>query len=419
MMNIELTDNLSAVLASPSMSALAGILLLLILALIGNFAVKKALLRLIRKFLNMVLADPAIDTANGTVVSRLANVVPALIILAGIPFVPEMPVVITAVIRNVTVAFIILSVARTFGAALDVANLLYLRRPDAHNKPIKGYIQVLKIAIFLIAAILIIAALIDKSPVILLSGLGAMTAVLMLVFQDTLLSLVASVQITSGDMARVGDWIEMPQLNADGDVIDISLHTVKVQNWDKTITTLPTRRLISDPFKNWRGMTESGGRRIKRALYIDTGSIHFLSPEERRHLDRFRLLRDYLAAKDADITDWNDSLAENEKDAVNTRRITNIGTFRAYVEKYLRCHPHIHQDMTLLVRQLNPGPDGLPLEIYCFTNTTAWAAYESIQSDIFDHLYAILPEFGLRVFQNPGGHDLQQAIAHRSFRMQV
>jgi miniconductance mechanosensitive channel len=235
-----------------------------------------------------------------------------------------------------------------------------------------------------------------------------MAAVLMLIFQDTLLSLVASVQISSSDMVRVGDWIEMPQLNADGDVIDIALHTVKVQNWDKTISTIPTKRFISDPFKNWRGMQESGGRRIKRSLLLDQTSISFLSPEQIARLQRFLLLGQYLSSKQSELLSWNTELAEASQEPANTRRVTNIGTFRAYVEHYLRRHPDIHQEMTQLVRQLHPTADGLPLELYCFTTTIAWARYEAIQSDIFDHLLAILPEFGLRVFQHPSGVDMRE-----------
>ena len=238
-----------------------------------------------------------------------------------------------------------------------------------------------------------------------------MTAVLMLVFKDTLLSLVASVQLSTHDMLRVGDWIEMPQLNADGFAIDISLHTVKVQNWDKTITTIPTWRLISESYKNWRGMFESGGRRIKRAMYLDQTSVRFLAPEERQRLHRFALIDSYLDRKQAELEEFNAKLIAEGKDPVNTRRVTNVGTFRAYVQAYLQQHPRIHKDMTLLVRQLQPGPTGLPLEIYCFTSTTAWAEYEGIQADIFDHLYAILPEFGLRVFQQPSGGDVRRAVA--------
>src|SRR5690606_12166975 len=232
-----------------------------------------------------------------------------------------------------------------------------------------------------------------------LTGLGAASAVLMLIFQDTILSFAASLQISGDGRVRIGDWIEMPSQNADGDVIDIALHTVTVQNWDKTITTVPTRKLISESFKNWRGMTESGGRRIKRALYLDQHSTRFLEPEEVARFRRFRLLDGYLDGKSAELDDWNARLAEHGAEPVNRRRVTNLGTFRAYVEQYLRNHPGVHQDMTLLVRQLQPTDHGLPLEIYCFTSDVAWAAYEGIQADIFDHLLAILPEFGLRVFQ--------------------
>lgn len=390
---------------SPYLVASVGFLLLLMVAGIANFIVKRILLRLLQRIIGLTKYGQTTDlTTNHGVIARLANIIPALIIIMGVRLIPGLPETIATVIYNVTSAFIILAIAMAFSAALNLLNTLYNRRKDAANKPIKGYVQVVKMAVFAIATILIIATLIDKSPLILLSGLGAMAAVLMLVFQDTLLSLVASIQISSSDMVRVGDWIEMPQLNADGDVIDIALHTVKVQNWDKTITTLPTRRLISDPFKNWRGMQESGGRRIKRAIFIDQTSIHFLSDDEKQHLRKFTVIRDYLAGKDQELSDWN----KDHPDPVNARRLTNIGTFRAYVKRYLEEHAQIKQDMTQLVRQLSPGPTGLPIEIYCFTNTTAWALYEGIQSDIFDHLYAILPEFGLRAYQQPSGADLHQ-----------
>ena len=298
-------------------------------------------------------------------------------------------------------------------SSLNVINVLYSRRPSARLKPIKGYVQVSKIVIYAIAVILMIATLIDRSPLILLSGLGAMAAVLLLIFQDTLLSLVASVQISSNDIIRVGDWIEMPQLNADGDVIDIALHTVKVQNFDKTITTIPTKRFITDSFRNYRGMQEAGGRRIKRSLNIDQNSVHFLSDAEREHLNRFNLLDDYLTAKEEELADWNLKLEKRGQEPVNTRRVTNLGTFRAYVERYLRAHPGVRQDMTLLVRQMPLSAEGLPIEVYCFTNTTVWAQYEGIQGDIFDHLLAILPEFGLHVFQHPSGRDFRGRLVPR------
>ena len=402
-----LNDFIEQLSANPFLYSLAALGALLVLAWLGNWIVKRILLRAIFHALRATPVRQLEENGNLKFIARLANVVPALIISEGILFVPGLPEALTAVVSNVARAFSVLTVALAISHVLTLLNTLYERRPDAQHKPIKGYLQVVKIVVFVIAIIMMIALLIDRSPLILLSGLGAMAAVLMLVFQDTLLSLVASVQISSNDIIRVGDWIEVPQLNADGDVIDIALHTVKVQNWDRTITSIPTKRFITDSFKNWRGMQESGGRRIKRSLMIDQQSVHFLNDEEKQRLRRFRLLADYLQEKQQEIDAWNAQLQEQGKEPVNTRRITNLGTFRAYVNHYLRNHAGIHQNMTLMVRQLAPTADGLPLEIYCFTNTTAWVAYEGIQADIFDHLLSIIPEFGLRVYQHPSGQDVR------------
>lgn len=391
----------------PLLLSIAAGTLLLAVAWLANWLVKHLLVRGIHRALGMTALGRDVVSGDQSVIRRLSNIVPALIISQGIALVPDLPKALVTVVDNVCSAFVVLTLALAIGGALSLVNTLYQRRPDAHLKPIKGYIQVVKIAVFAIAAILIIATLIDRSPLILLSGLGAMAAVLMLIFQDTLLSLVASVQISSSDIVRVGDWVEMPQLNADGDVIDIALHTVKVQNWDKTITTIPTKRFITDPFKNWRGMQEAGGRRIKRSLYLDQNSVHFLDAGEIAHLREFALLRDYVTSKQGELDEWNRRLSEQGAASLNQRRVTNLGTFRVYVESYLKHNPRIRQDMTLLVRQLSPTADGLPLELYCFTNTTAWNAYEAIQADIFDHLLAILPEFGLRVFQHPSGADMR------------
>ena len=381
---------------------------LVLLAWLANWITKRVLLRGLRRLLATLPLGQGDHQVRLRVIPRLANVVPAVVLAAGVAFVPDLPALLVTVVRNVCFAFIILTVALAVAAALDLANEVYQRRPDAADKPIKGYLQLLKIVVFVVAAVLMVAALIDRSPVILLSGLGAMMAVLILVFQDTLLSLVASVQISNDGRVRVGDWIEMPGQNADGDVIDIALHTITVRNWDRTVTTVPTKKLVSDSFKSWRGMSESGGRRIKRALYLDQNSVRFLDEDGQARLRRFRLLADYLQRKDGELDAWNARLAEQGRERVNQRRITNLGTFRAYVEAYLRAHPDIHDGMTLLVRQLPPGPTGLPLEVYCFTRTVAWGPYEGIQSDIFDHLLAILPEFGLQVFQQPGGADVRR-----------
>lgn len=380
----------------------------LILAWLSNWIVRRILLRGLFHAAGALIQGRPAQLQDHGLIKRLANVVPALVLAYGVKVVPNLPGALVEVVTNVCAAFIILTIALALSAVLDIVNSLYQRRKDAHLRPIKGFVQVVKIAIFAIATILMIASLIDRSPLILLSGLGAMAAVLLLIFQDTLLSLVASVQITSSDIIRVGDWVEMPQLNADGDVIDIALHTVKVQNWDKTITTIPTKRFITDSFKNWRGMQESGGRRIKRCLYLDQNSVRFLNQDDIARLHSFRLLDGYLKAKESELLTWNSQLDEAQRLPVNSRQLTNLGTFRAYVEHYLGESQDIRKDMTLLVRQLAPTADGLPLELYCFTNTTAWSRYEAIQSDIFDHMLAILPEFGLRVFQHPSGADMRE-----------
>jgi miniconductance mechanosensitive channel len=385
----------------------AGFLILSLAALFSNFVVKALLLRVVDLVIEKSPFGRDEVVKDTKIIHRLANVIPALVMSIGVSAIPDLPKTVATIIANVSNAVVILVVALSISAFLKLVDDLYHRREDAHLRPIKSYLQVVKIAIFIVAVILMGATVVDKSPVILLSGLGAMAAVLILVFQDTLLSFVASIQINASGMVRVGDWIEMPQMNADGAVIEIALHTVRVQNWDKTITAIPIRKLVTDNFKNWRGMQESGGRRIKRSIFLDQNSIRFLSDDEMANLSRIDLLADYLEEKRKDLVAFNSSLEDRAAVLANTRRLTNIGTFRAYVRCYLAAHPHLRQDMPQLSRQLQPTAEGLPLEVYCFTDTVVWAEYEMIQSDIFDHLYAILPEFGLRSFQGPTGHDIR------------
>ncbi|ODT79279.1 MAG: mechanosensitive ion channel protein MscS [Pelagibacterium sp. SCN 64-44] len=392
----------------PLIGTVAALVGLALIALFANFVIKVVMLKLVNRLLAYTPYGRDPELRQHGVVERLANVMPALVVSAGIAFVPNLPDFVVVVVRNVANATIILTVAMAISAIFNIADVVYHRRPQARLRPVKGYIQVFKIAVYVVAALLMLATLLDQSPLILLSGLGAMAAVLILVFQDTLLSLVAGIQISSTDMVRVGDWIEMPDQKADGDVIEIALHTVKVQNWDKTVTTIPIRKLVTEPFKNWRGMQESGGRRIKRSLQIDQSSIRFLTQDELNRLEAIGLLEHYLQKKRGELSTWNEKLGDKAKVLANTRRSTNIGTFRAYAEAYLRNHPHIHQNMTIMVRQLAPTPQGLPIELYAFTNTIAWVNYEGIQADIFDHLYSILAEFDLRVFQEPAGYDMQK-----------
>ncbi|CEJ66082.1 MULTISPECIES: mechanosensitive ion channel family protein [Citrobacter] len=289
---------------------------------------------------------------------------------------------------------------------LDVILNLSQKLPAASQLPLKGIFQGIKLIGAIIVGILMISLLIGQSPAILISGLGAMAAVLMLVFKDPILGLVAGIQLSANDMLKLGDWLEMPKYGADGAVIDIGLTTVKVRNWDNTITTIPTWSLVSDSFKNWSGMSASGGRRIKRSISIDATSIHFLDEDERQRLHKAHLLKPYLTTRHQEISEWNQQLDAPES-VLNHRQMTNIGTFRAYLNEYLRHHPRIRKDMTLMVRQLAPDDHGLPIEIYAFTNTVVWLEYESIQADIFDHIFAVVEEFGLRIHQSPTGNDIR------------
>ncbi len=290
---------------------------------------------------------------------------------------------------------------------LDVVQYVTARSPMASQLPLRGILQSVKLIAAILISILMISVLLGKSPGVLLTGLGAMTAVLMLVFKDPILGLVAGIQLAANDMLKLNDWLDMPKYGADGAVIDINLTTVKVRNWDNTIVTIPAYALISDSFKNWRGMSESGGRRIKRSINIDTTSIHFLSEQEALKLSKAHLLVPYLDQKRQEVTEWNAKNAEGSLSPLNYRALTNVGTFRIWLENWLRIHPQIHQQMTLMVRQLAPTENGLPIEIYAFTNTTVWTEYEQIQSDIFDYIYAALPSFGLRVHQSPTGSDMR------------
>jgi miniconductance mechanosensitive channel len=343
------------------------------------------------------------------VFERLAVVAPAVVIYYCAGLIPGLPAPVSQIAQRVAVALLVLVFVLSADRFLTAVNDIYSTRPDAKSRPIKGYLQIIKMVLYIVAGIVVISLLVNRSPAVFLGGVGALTAIILLVFRDTILSLVASIQLTQNDMIAVGDWIEMPKYGADGDVIDIALHTIKVQNWDKTITTIPTHKFIEDSFKNWRGMSLSGGRRIKRAFYLDLNTVGFLSEREIERLGRFELLRDYIGEKREELEEYNASREAADSDVIpNSRRLTNAGTLRAYIVSYLRQHPMIHEGMTLLVRQLSSGPHGLPIEIYVFSNDTDWVRYEDLQSDIFDHIFAMIPEFGLRVFQSPSGSDIER-----------
>lgn len=402
---------LSRLWAEPWMQTLTGILLLAALAWLADIVARRWLLRLVR-----AAATRSANTFDDALLMRgvfhwIAHLAPAAVVQLGVPLIPGLPPVLVTSLRNLAAAVMVALGSLALTRLLAAANDVYQQRPIAKTRPLKGYVQLGQIAIWIIAAIVILGLLVNRSPLLLLSGLGAMTAVLLLVFKDTVLSLVASVQIAANDMLRVGDWIEMASAGADGEVTDVALHAVTVQNWDKTIVRIPTWKLVAESFKNWRGMQEAGARRIKRALHLDVASVRFLDAAEVAGFGRFRLLADYIAGKCASLAETNAALGADAELPANRRRLTNLGTFRAYATAYLRQHPRIHPGMTVMVRQLAPTPAGLPLELYCFTSTTVWVEHEGIASDLFDHLYAMLPEFGLRAFQPPTGHDLREGIA--------
>ena len=344
--------------------------------------------------------------------SRAFHLLPATVISIGLSFILESSSEHYVLLsRIINIYFIVVGLS-VFDSLLSSFRDIYEMHEVSNKVSIRGFLQAFKLLGLLFSLILVVSQLAGRSPVFFLSGLGAFTAVILLIFKDSLLGLVAGVQLSTMDLVRKGDWIEMPKHGADGDVIDISLTTVRVQNWDKTITSIPAYELVSSSFKNWRGMSESGGRRIKRAISIDINTIGFLKSTDLERLMKIKLLRPYLEQKLSEIEQENITLLSGEELSVlgNGRRLTNIGTFRAYCVAYLRNNPRIHQHLTFLVRQLDPTPTGLPLEIYVFSNDVRWAVYEGIQADIFDHLFAILPDFGLRAFQQLGGGDVRDAV---------
>ena len=387
----------------------AAVLAVVLIAYFANFMVKRIIVRLMIGVVRRSKTDWDDPLVERGVFTKLSHLAPALVIwaMAAVVF-PGSQALITLTRRAADVYMLIIGIW-VISALLDAISDVYQKFEVSKRVPIRTYIQVLKIGATAAALIFTLSIVMDKEPWVFLSGIGALTAVLLLVFKDTILGFIASIQLVAHDMLRPGDWIEMPNYGADGDVTEITLNTVKVQNWDKTITTIPTYALISDSFKNWRGMSESGGRRIKRSVHIDVNSIQFSTPEMIEKFSKIELLRDYIERKQQELSDHNRRKGIDESVLVNGRRMTNVGTFRAYLIEYLRRHPKIHNEMTFLVRQLQPTDKGLPIEIYVFSNDQRWVQYEDVQADIFDHIFAALPEFGLRPFQSTTGHDIAGA----------
>ncbi|WP_073587885.1 mechanosensitive ion channel family protein [Anaerocolumna xylanovorans] len=382
-----------------------GIMVLLI-ALI-SLALYTAVKRIVLKVMETVAAKSKTKWSDilleNRVLDRLIRIVPALVVHAFAPAFPAYRIW----IQRIVLCYIIFVILLALDKLLDTVNDIYSNFEVSKVRPIKGYLQVIKIIAYIIGIIAIIGVLLNRSPWILLGSIGAASAVLLLVFQNSILGFVAGIQLTSNNMVQLGDWIEMPKYSADGEVKEISLHTVKVQNWDKTITTIPTYALVSESFKNWKGMEEAGGRRIKRSICIDMTSVRFCTEEMLERFGHIQYIKEYIKAKENEVESYNKEHGIDSTDMVNGRHLTNIGTFRAYVQSYLKSHPKIHPGMTQMVRQLEPTEKGIPIEIYVFVSGTAWANYESVQADIFDHILAVIPEFDLRIFQNPTGYDLK------------
>jgi miniconductance mechanosensitive channel len=352
--------------------------------------------------------------ADHQVFNNVAHIVPAFFVRALAPSIFQDFASVSPFVVKLTDVYILIVGTSIVISFLRVLEYGLSKSQAFKDKPLTSYAQLVRLILYIASGILVLSILLGKSPIYFLSAFGAMTAILLLIFKDTILGLVASVQISSNDMVRIGDWVEMPKFNADGDVIAMNLNTVKVQNWDKTITTIPTYYFITDSFKNWRGMQESGGRRIKRAVYVNSQTITFVDPDTRERYKKYALITEYLTERQREIEEFNATHAIDTSELINGRRMTNLGVFRKYLERYLYSHPRIRKDRTILVRQLAIEDHGIPIEIYCFTQTTAWLEYEDIQADIFDHLLACASYFGLEIFQQPSGTDIIKASKNLS-----
>ncbi|MDA3930949.1 MAG: mechanosensitive ion channel [Prolixibacteraceae bacterium] len=408
--NIQLSANLSTSIVGLS---------IFIIALLLLFILRKIFVRFAHRFAKSTKTEWDDILIKYKFFYSLAHFAPALYIYFNASFANlQVPGTEELFFSNLQVIFLRISEVYFLGASIFLLNAFLSSVNEIYNKtfsfakerPIAGFIQLIKIFIYFVGVLILISLLFDKELSKLFTGLGAMAAILILVFKDTILGFVASIQISMNDMVKIGDWINMPSRGADGDVIEINLTTVKVQNWDKTITMLPTYSLISESFVNWKGMEQSGGRRIMRSININMSSVKFCSSEMLKKLEKFVLIREYINDKENEIAAFNSTLKIDPKDHYNGRRQTNLGIFRKYLEAYLKNHPMINQEMTFLIRHLQPSEKGLPIEIYVFCKDQRWANYEAIQSDIFDHILAVIPEFDLMVFQNPTGSDFNRFI---------
>lgn len=387
---------------------------LVITAVILHFVVRLWLIKLLNKLYKHTNLHWYRLLVDHKVPQRALFLLPLIVLQVGLDWVPLLPEDLVSLTIRILNALMILVVARTLDAVLESLHTAYFEFAEDVNRPIRSYIQLGKVLIYLFSTILIIAQIADRSPWYFLSGIGALTAIFLLVFRDTLLSLVASVQLTGNNLIKTGDWIEMDQFNADGPVIDVALNNVKVRNFDNTVTIIPTHKFLEHSFRNFRAMQESGGRRIKRSVYIDISSIRFLYVDEIERYRKSRYLHSYINQKMDELETYHNYYGKNEiRSPLDTRWLTNIGTFRNYIFEYLKAHPRINHELTTMVRQHQPTAEGLPIEVYTFTNDTRWTFYEQIQADIFDHIFAVAPEFDLQIYQKPSGEDLKTSLLKR------
>ncbi len=377
---------------------------ILLLALITYLITKKIILTTIHKVIKRTKTKYDDILLSDKLLKNISVIPPILVVYNFFYLAPE----IEEFAKNVFEALIALFILISISTLISSFNIIWEKQEKHIDRPIKGYLQIVTLIVYIIGAVVIVGIITDQNPMTLITGIGAMTAVLILVFRDTILSFIASIQITSYDLVKVGDWIEVPQFGIDGDIMDIALHTIKVRNFDKTISVFPTHKLVEVSFKNWRGMQEMGGRRIKRPIYIDLSTVKFCDEEMLNRFEKFQLLLDYLKRERIEIAKYNEERSVDSTQLINGRRLTNIGIFREYIKVYLRQREDIHKGLTFLVRQLSPGPNGIPIEIYVFTSTTDWIPYEEIQADIFDHFFAVVPLFELGIYQNPTGKDFNK-----------
>jgi miniconductance mechanosensitive channel len=386
------------------------VIIIAFLSWIGYFITKQVLIATITRLIKKSKNNWDDILLQQNIFKRISHFVPAIIIYFTTELAFKGYPQAVSFFNSACYIYMIIMGLMVLNALISSIDTIYNTFSFAKSRPIKGYIQVISIFLYFIAFILILSVLLGKSPVYFLTGLGALAAVLLLVFKDTILGFVASIQLSANNMVKIGDWISMPSHNTDGTILEITLNTVKVQNWDKTIATVPTYALVAESFHNWRGMEDSGGRRIKRSINIDMKSIKFCTNEMLNKFKKIQHLTEYISTKENELKQYNAENNIDETIVVNGRRQTNIGVFRAYIENYLKSLPVIHNEMTFLVRQLQPNEKGLPLEIYVFSRVQEWADYEAIQSDILDHILAVIKEFELDVFQNPTGNDFQKIV---------